>query len=40
MPPFLAELQRRHVYRVGAAYVVAAWLVTQVVTQVLPVYGL
>jgi hypothetical protein len=40
MQPFFVELQRRHVYRVGAAYVVAAWLATQVVTQVCPVYGL
>jgi len=37
-PSFFAELQRRHVYQVGAAYAVAAWLLTQVVTQVLPVF--
>lgn len=36
---FLAELQRRHVYKVGAAYAVAGWLLAQVVTQVLPVFG-
>jgi TolB-like protein/predicted Zn-dependent protease len=36
---FFVELQRRHVYKVGAAYVVAGWLLAQVVTQVLPVFG-
>jgi hypothetical protein len=28
---FFAELKRRHIYRVGAAYVVVAWVLTQVV---------
>ena len=37
-PSFLAELQRRHVYKVGAMYAVAGWLLVQVVTQVLPVF--
>lgn len=37
-PSFFAELQRRHVYKVGAAYAVAAWLLAQVATQVLPVF--
>ncbi|MBL6750736.1 MAG: hypothetical protein ISP90_09450 [Nevskia sp.] len=37
-PSFFAELQRRHVYKVGAAYAVAGWLLVQVVTQVLPVF--
>src|SRR4029077_81259 len=35
---FFAELQRRHVYKVGAAYAVAAWLVVQIVTQVFPIF--
>ncbi len=34
------ELKRRNVFRVGAAYVVAAWLVIQVVETLFPVYGL
>jgi TolB-like protein/Tfp pilus assembly protein PilF len=38
MPSFFAELQRRHVYKVGAMYAVAGWLLVQVVTQVLPVF--
>src|SRR6516164_2244158 len=37
-PSFFAELQRRHVYKVGAMYGVAGWLLVQVVTQVLPVF--
>ena len=35
---FFGELQRRHVYKVGAAYVVAGWLVVQIVTQVFPIF--
>ncbi len=35
---FFAELQRRNVYKVGAMYAVAGWLLVQVVTQVLPVF--
>ena len=38
-PSFFAELQRRHVYKIGAAYVVAGWLVVQVVTQVFPIFN-
>ncbi len=34
------ELKRRNVFRVGAAYIVAAWLVIQVVETLLPVYVL
>jgi len=37
---FVNELKRRNVLRVGAAYVVAAWLVIQVVETLFPVYGL
>ncbi len=35
---FFAELQRRNVYKVGAMYAVAGWLVVQVVTQVFPIF--
>ncbi len=31
MGDFFAELRRRHIYRIGAGYVVAAWGVAQVV---------
>jgi len=34
---FVSELKRRNVFRVGAAYAVAAWLLLQVVDVVLPV---
>jgi TolB-like protein/Tfp pilus assembly protein PilF len=37
-PSFFGELQRRHVYQVGAAYCVGGWLLVQVVTQVFPVF--
>jgi len=37
---FLKELKRRNVFRVGAAYMVAAWLVIQVVETIFPIYGL
>jgi len=37
---FINELKRRNVLRVGTAYVVAAWLVIQVVETLFPVYGL
>src|SRR5262245_33200933 len=35
---FFAELKRRHVYRVGIAYGVVAWLLIQVATQVFPFF--
>jgi TolB-like protein/Tfp pilus assembly protein PilF len=35
---FLAELQRRNVYKVGAAYIVVAWLLVQVATQIFPFF--
>src|SRR5262249_53459025 len=35
---FLAELKRRHVYRVAIAYGVVAWLLIQVSTQVFPFF--
>ena len=34
----LAELKRRHVYRVAVAYGVVAWLLIQVSTQVFPFF--
>jgi adenylate cyclase len=34
-----AELRRRNVFRVAAAYVVTAWLVIQVVETILPAFG-
>jgi TolB-like protein/Flp pilus assembly protein TadD len=35
---FFHELRRRHVWRVAAAYAVAAWLLVQVATQVFPFF--
>ncbi len=35
---FFAELKRRSVYKVGAAYVVVAWLLVQVATQIFPFF--
>jgi TolB-like protein/Tfp pilus assembly protein PilF len=37
-PSFFAELQRRHVYKVGVAYGVAGWLLVQIATQVFPFF--
>jgi len=37
---FLNELKRRNVLRVGAAYVVAAWLLIQVAETIFPLFGL
>jgi TolB-like protein/Tfp pilus assembly protein PilF len=37
---FFTELKRRRVYGVAVAYVVAAWLLIQVATQVLPFFGI
>src|SRR5258705_13873887 len=36
MANFFAELKRRHVYRVAAAYAVVAWLLLQLVNNVAP----
>jgi len=36
----LAELKRRHVYRAAVAYAMAAWLLTQVATQVFPFFDI
>ena len=35
----IPELQRRNVIRVATAYVVAAWLIIQVVETTFPVFG-
>ena len=40
MADFFAELRRRHIYRVGAAYVVVAWGITQVVDVLSQIYAL
>src|SRR6185503_4830602 len=36
MGNFFAELKRRHMYRVAAAYAVVAWLLLQIVNNVAP----
>ena len=38
LPSFIVELKRRNVYKVAAAYVVSAWLIIQVATQVFPFF--
>ena len=35
----LAELKRRNVFRVAAAYVVSSWLIVQVVETIFPAFG-
>src|SRR6266480_3857143 len=35
---FFAEVKRRNVYKVAAAYGVVAWLLTEIATQVLPFF--
>src|SRR5210317_253932 len=35
----VAELQRRNVFRVAAAYLVVGWLLTEVLTTILPALG-
>ena len=37
---FFSELKRRNVLRVAAAYIVASWLIIQVVETLFPVFGL
>jgi predicted membrane channel-forming protein YqfA (hemolysin III family) len=37
--PLFAALKRRNVLRVGAAYILVAWLVIQVVETVFPAFG-
>ena len=36
---FVSELQRRNVFRVAAAYLVVGWLLTEVLTSILPTMG-
>ena len=36
MGSFFAELKRRHLYRVAAAYAVVAWVLLQIVNNVAP----
>src|SRR5436190_5411760 len=38
-PSFLAELKRRNVVRMAGLYLVGAWLLTQVASTVLPMFG-
>ena len=38
LPSFFAELKRRNVYKVAAAYAVVAWLLIQIATQVFPFF--
>jgi TolB-like protein len=40
MSDFFAELKRRHIYRVAAAYAVVAWLLLQFVNNVAPILDL
>ncbi|MBT8284907.1 MAG: hypothetical protein HKO75_05925, partial [Flavobacteriaceae bacterium] len=40
MGNFFQELQRRHVVKAGLAYLVGAWLLVQVLSIVLPAFGL
>jgi hypothetical protein len=40
MADFFAEVKRRHIYRVAAAYAVVAWLLLQLVNNVAPVLDL
>jgi len=37
--PFITELKRRHVFKVGAAYLAIAWLLAQVLELVFDTYG-
>lgn len=37
---FFGQLKRRHVYKIAVAYVVVAWLLIQVATQVFPFFEL
>lgn len=36
---FIKELKRRNVFRAGAAYIVAAWLIIQVIETIFPAFG-
>jgi hypothetical protein len=36
---FFSELKRRNVFRVGAAYIVSAWLLIQAAETIFPLFG-
>ena len=38
-PTFFAELKRRNVIRAAGLYLVGAWLITQVASTILPMFG-
>jgi hypothetical protein len=40
MSDFFAELKRRHIYRVAAAYAVVAWVLVQLVGNLAPIFDL
>src|SRR5262245_25325848 len=40
MDEFVAELKRRHIYRVAAAYAVVAWVLLQLATNLVPALNL
>ena len=40
MANFFAELKRRHIYRVAAAYAVVAWVLLQLVNNLAPIFEL
>src|SRR6185503_13017661 len=40
MGTFFAELKRRHIYRVAAAYAVVAWVLIQLVNNLAPIFDL
>ena len=40
MADLFAELKRRHIYRVAAAYAVVAWLLLQLVNNITPLMRL
>ena len=40
MGDFFAELRRRHIYRIGAGYVVVAWGIAQVIDFLSQVFAL
>src|SRR5690349_15324855 len=40
MKNFFSELKRRNVYKIAIAYLVAAWLLIQVATQVFPFFDI
>ena len=39
MGNLFAELKRRHIYRVAAAYAVVAWVLLQIVNIVAPIFN-